>query len=951
MDDAIDSLLEMTADHAARRITEETANDPDRALRLAVVLRDRMATDARTAPERALHARALAEAAAGNCEGRLLLLAQIRRVAGQAYRAAGRHSEAVAVFERAADAAIEAGDATLAAQVRLGAIDSLAMLGSFDAAFDLAGRLRETLEAAGAQRDAAMATFNLGAVLLRQDRYTEALASFERSADLLTRDDAPAIFGRVRGNCALALTYLGRVDEALTAYEEARAAFESASLACEAAVVDTDVAFLHTLSGSYVEALPLLLRAGAVFRADGRALEAARNAIDIGDLYRVLNLYAEALEQLASALVTLSLLGDDYDAGRALLTRAATLISARRTAEAIEDLERAEGIFRRQRNAVQRGHVRLVRAALRLTEGDKTAARREAAGAQRIFLAAGAADWTFEARVLVAEIDMRDGIDRTRSLNRALRLGPAHLRRRLCGRIHHAIGRFRRARGENELALISLRAAVGALEQARATMAPEAIHVAFLRDKVDLYEDLVGLLLERGGEADIVEALERVESAKSRALLERLQLTLGANRPNTAPDPDLGRRIDRLRAELNRIYRTMADLGGPSARLAAYRELDSESVERLETEYASLLRQSETGRPAPRSPRADVTAGETLAASLRQQVGDDRTLVEYYVLGDEICAFIVNRHGIRVRRDIARMSRVEHEARRLRRQLQRAEPGSLSASYAPCLEREMDSVLSALYGLLLRPIESELLTTKLVVIPFGALHALPFHALRDGVACALDRWEILYAPSAAIWAMPVRGGPRASRSLIMGAPGPGIERIGEEVARLAERIEGSELYCGEAATVSAFRNAAGNCRIMHLAMHGMYRQDNPLFSGLRFADDWLLARDLYEIPLQCELATLSACMTGAQQIDAGDEPFGLIRAFLSAGADAVAASLWPADDAATSELMERFYSGIEAGAAPAAALRAAQRNLRGAFPHPYYWAPFFVVGKSGAEIR
>ncbi|MGC4047187.1 MAG: CHAT domain-containing protein [Armatimonas sp.] len=91
------------------------------------------------------------------------------------------------------------------------------------------------------------------------------------------------------------------------------------------------------------------------------------------------------------------------------------------------------------------------------------------------------------------------------------------------------------------------------------------------------------------------------------------------------------------------------------------------------------------------------------------------------------------------------------------------------------------------------------------------------------------------------------------------------------------------------------------------------------------------------------MATLSACQTAQATVEPGDELFGLTRGFLAAGARRVAASLWPADDEATSELMTHFYALLPTMTV-AAALRKAQRTLRSRRPHPYHWAAFTLAG-------
>jgi CHAT domain-containing protein len=173
--------------------------------------------------------------------------------------------------------------------------------------------------------------------------------------------------------------------------------------------------------------------------------------------------------------------------------------------------------------------------------------------------------------------------------------------------------------------------------------------------------------------------------------------------------------------------------------------------------------------------------------------------------------------------------------------------------------------------------------------------------------------------------------------------------VEQEVRRLAALLPGARVLLGADASLAAMKAAAREGSLLHFATHAYHRADNPLFSGLRCADDWLLARDLYELSAPCDLATLSACHTAAAHVEPGDELFGLLRGFLAAGARSVAASLWSVDDAATCELMTRFYTALQRGAPTGAALRAAQRAMLADYPHPYYWAAFLLVGDRGSR--
>jgi CHAT domain-containing protein len=90
--------------------------------------------------------------------------------------------------------------------------------------------------------------------------------------------------------------------------------------------------------------------------------------------------------------------------------------------------------------------------------------------------------------------------------------------------------------------------------------------------------------------------------------------------------------------------------------------------------------------------------------------------------------------------------------------------------------------------------------------------------------------------------------------------------------------------------------------------------------------------------------TLSGCGTGLSVVVGGDEQLGLVRGLLYAGARAVLLSLWDAHDSSTSEFMKSFYAYLQAGAGKARAAQQAMRDVRARHPHPFYWAPFTLLG-------
>lgn len=94
-----------------------------------------------------------------------------------------------------------------------------------------------------------------------------------------------------------------------------------------------------------------------------------------------------------------------------------------------------------------------------------------------------------------------------------------------------------------------------------------------------------------------------------------------------------------------------------------------------------------------------------------------------------------------------------------------------------------------------------------------------------------------------------------------------------------------------------------------------------------------------------KLVVLSACDTGRGTVQLGQGVYGLRRAFFNAGAETLVTSLWPVSDRATQDLMDRYYRNLLAGQGRVEAMRQAVMAVRAKQPHPYYWAPFIVLGK------
>ena len=257
-----------------------------------------------------------------------------------------------------------------------------------------------------------------------------------------------------------------------------------------------------------------------------------------------------------------------------------------------------------------------------------------------------------------------------------------------------------------------------------------------------------------------------------------------------------------------------------------------------------------------------------------------------------------------------------------------------------------DAHLQELYRRLVEPIRSRLVADHLIVVPHGFLHYLPFHALRDGDHYLVDDYSLSYAPSASVYALCAQRPASTQRnSLVLGIPDLQAPYIMAETSAVAAVLPHARVCLGDEATREVLWKHAPHSRYVHIATHGLFRHDNPMFSSIRLGGSEVNLFDLYRLRLSSELITLSGCGTGLNVVVGGDELLGLVRGLLYAGTQAVLVTLWEVNDASTSEFMSAFYRALATQPNKALAVRAAMKQVREIYPDPYYWAPFVLIGK------
>ncbi len=602
------------------------------------------------------------------------------------------------------------------------------------------------------------------------------------------------------------------------------------------------------------------------------------------------------------------------------------------------------------------GLTRLWLGELSLQRGDTVAARRG------MSQAAADLDHAGDPVAAAAAIGQQAGLEASAGLPaRAESLYRAAIRRvgtraapDIAWRLHAGLAGVRRDRGASDEAAREYRTSIAEIEESGRSLALAERRSGFLTDKWDVYVQLALLESKRG---HVVAAFDVSERARASEMLEMLSQGRVTAPTDTAAalvtqEQDLRRRIGELSTALSGGSDGAQPVRGPD--VARTTAVTREALLQAQASYSELLLQIREHAPRHAALISRATASwNDVALAL----APDQALIEYLVSDANALAFVVTRDSVAVvnldvsRRELTGLIDVAR--------------GTLQPRGSPRLDSLWRAPLRQLHRHLFEPIEATGLLvgkTQLIMVPHVELHYLPFAALLDGSGAGrflVERYQVTVTPSASVWlALGQRPRSQASAGMLAFAPRPNaLPASRQEVAAIA-RFGGSDarVLVGSSATEAAFRRDAPGKRVIHLATYGVLNKQNPLFSFVELAagggeDGRLEVHEVFGLHLSADLVVLSACQTGLgsgaiTDVPAGDDWIGLARAFLSAGAARVVASLWPVQDRATGTLMERFYEGYTRSNDASSALVAAQRAMLAvpATASPYFWAGFELVG-------
>ena len=862
-------------------------------------------------------------------------------ILGDNRRGLAFHARAIKIFRRI-------GNATEEARTLIPSIQPLILLGRYDEAFEAAAAAKKILTDLRDLQRLAHVEINVGNIYHRQDRFEEGLACYERAYEALIpfRDSeglAIALY-----NMAVCLITLNDFSRALASYQRAREMCVQQGMALLVTQADYNIAYLYYLRGEYGRAIGMLRATREECKKNGDAYVLALCDFDLSEIYLELNLSAEALETAHDGYERFQKLGMGYEEAKCQANEAMALSQLGKALPALDLFAQARPKFVREKNLVWPWLIDLYQAVVLFGEGRLFEARRLCVRAAEFFDTSFLPGKAVLCHLLSARISLRSGdlaaarSECMRALKRLEKLDAPVLRYQA----EFLMGQIEQESRNSSRAYDCFQRARESLEALRSNLHGEELRIAFMKNRLEVYESLVELCIDARGPLDgAEESFGYIELAKSRSLAELLVQHGSGTAPSDPGQSGLVRRIRELREDLNWYYRRIENeqLSKESPSQRRIEQLQKQALAH-EAELIRAFREV----PATELDSAAIGSATASLQRIRECLPPHTAIIEYFSVKDRFLATVLTPGHIEMV-PLTPVSRIGNLLRMYQFQMSKF---SLGREYLKGFETPLLAATQAhlrqLYNELLAPLLDRLRDARhLVIVPHGILHYLPFHALFDGTQYLIDAFSVSYAPSSTIYAhCQSKSSSGSGRPLILGVPDERAPLILEEVRAVAKALGDSELIVGDAADSVALRERGQHARAIHIATHGKFRQDNPMFSSIRLGDAYLSLYDLYQLRLEADLVTLSGCATGMNGVSPGDELLGLIRGLLYAGARSLVLTLWDVHDQSAAAFMAKFYRQWSSGNCKSLALQAAMRELRKEYPHPYYWAPFVLIGKS-----
>jgi hypothetical protein len=797
----------------------------------------------------------------------------------------GRLEEANAAIDRCMECLIPYPDDRRWMVVLINQSDILGRRGQYQDMLTTARRAEQTAREFAHRTHQARALINQAYAALCMGQLHVAEQALQLGRQIAAEEDAAELVGRATWNLARLSTYKGKLWDALKLLAEARQNFARVQIR-----IDQE----GTVS---MEEANLYERLRMFWEARAAAVQAA-------DAFEQAQLPAESVEARMIA-VRLLLAENQPNAARIQLRRAEELV------------HKVSGRFR----ALIQGYAahRLLQANPKHYLAALSSADQAMATLQEFHITPDKLEVALIAADLAAALGSDDANERYADIAaQASQANLSSLERRACRQLAR--------RQKAAVAYHPLRRAADIVVQERRGVPTEELKAHLLSGHAALYSELIEALL-----------LNHRPDLATHTLLEfkgGAWADLAMEMPPPTPDPEW----IHARTELHFWQEQWHSTPVVNPDYVQHR------LQQAEDALTEITRRRQKPPPSETSPSIEEVQAAIPPASILIEFLVGETWVRACVMTSDKAPEWVR---LCKRRDLTRSMR---HINLLLASLQANPTPEARASEAQAQHATLQALLAELYKLLVAPLQGVLPATELLMLaPDHFLYGIPWAALYDGERYLGQNYPLLIVPSGVLLALS-KGKPLAASSsspLALGFAGrPPLQGIDDELASIQRMVPTA--LCINPADSSAL---AWNLppQFLHVAAHGHANPSSPLLSQIELADGPLMLADVLHLNLHgTRLVTLSACETGTSP-EQGSILLTMAGTFLSAGAGAVLASLWPVDDQATGMLMSHFYGAVQRGNSLATALQWAQQQIRATdYEHPYYWAAFQPLSRTTA---
>jgi CHAT domain-containing protein len=504
-------------------------------------------------------------------------------------------------------------------------------------------------------------------------------------------------------------------------------------------------------------------------------------------------------------------------------------------------------------------------------------------------------------------------------------------------------------------AINKYRLSLNEIESARSRLNYYGFKINFMNDKQEPYRKIIPALI-RSNRND--EAFFYVEKSKARAFLD---LLIASNQKVYGKNTELKNLSDEEKQLREKLIDTQRQIDNEK-RLFKNRGVNDDTKKRLALIQKNLNEFYENKAFQNIDFQSLSTAKILNLTDIMAILPADTSLVEYYYDEEYLYVWILDKNKkYFIRKRINRL-KIESMVRSYRRSIEQSSfsrgiitiNNSVSKSWS--FLKGNEKLIGEISEIFINNVFDKIENRKVYIIPHNIAHYLPFQSLQFNSQYLVNQFEIGYLPSSTSLKYVIdRRKEKSNKILAIGNPDLGSKKMNlpyaeKEVLKLKEKNSDTMILIGKDATETAFKKYAADFDIIHIASHGEFNIEYPLFSCLRLGagqgeDGRLETSEIFNQNLNSYLVVLSACNTALGKLTNGDELIGLSRAFIFAGTPSILGTIWSVNDKSTSIFMDNFYQNLKT-MNKFKALQQAQIAMINSkeYHHPYHWAGFQLIG-------